>query len=228
MFLIKCPWRHNILFTCLYNNRKQLDFLWRFPDLFILPANWISSLVRPSRVSPFLHSKNTPVPPLWREHDVPIFRHFKLSIHNYMDCNQFIQAFIFSLFLPLSCFFFLDKAAGCIVSSQCLASPHVQTFFGNYKQPIQPREAFVDSFPVCINIYQARKQRQMSTMRRCLRVAQWWAHSCSGLKRNPSIRFVVLKHFVKLQGVGGKWEGSSLAAVELENSLIAKMDVQFH
>lgn len=70
-------------------------------------------------------------------------------------------------------------------------------FFGNYKQPGQPREAFVDSFPVCINIYQARKHRQMSTMRRFLRVARWWAHSCSGLKCNPTIRFVVLKHFVQ-------------------------------
>lgn len=99
-----------------------------------------------SSVCRFLHSKNTPVPPLLREQDVPIFRHFKLSIPNYMDCNQFIQAFIFSLFHPLSCFFlFLDKAAGCIVSSQSLASLHVQTFFGNYKQPSQPREALSTS-----------------------------------------------------------------------------------
>lgn len=102
----------------------------------------------------------------------------------------------FPSFTPSAVFFFLDRAAGCIVSSQCLASPHVQTFLGNYKQPSQPREAFVDSFPVCINIYQARKQRQMSTMRRFLRVAQWWAHSCSGLKHNPSIRFMLLTHFV--------------------------------
>ncbi len=121
--------------------------------------------------------------------------------------------------------FFLDRAAGCIVSSQCLASPHVQTFFGNYKQPSQPREARVDSFPVCINIYQAWKHRQMSTMRRFLRVARWRAHSCSGLKCNPSIRFVVFKHFVQLHGGGGV--PASLADAELENFSIDKMNVPF-
>lgn len=94
-------------FTCLYNNGKQLEFLRRFPDLFILPANRINSLVRPCRLSVFSFTpKILQCLQLWREHNVPIFRHFKLSIHNYMDCNQFIQAFIFSLFHPLSCFFF--------------------------------------------------------------------------------------------------------------------------
>lgn len=217
----------DFFFTCLYNNGKQLEFLRRFPDLFILPANRINSLVRPCRLSVFSFTpKILQCLQLWREHNVPIFRHFKLSIHNYMDCNQFIQAFIFSLFHPLSCFFFfLDRAAGCIVSSQCLASPHVQTFFGNYKQPSQPREAFADSFTFCINIYQARKHRQMSTMRRFHRVARWWAHSCSGLKCNPSIRFVVLKHFVQLQKGG---DPNSLAAAELVNSLIANINVQLH
>lgn len=59
-----------------------------------------------SSISCSLHYKNTLVPLLWREHDVPIFCHFKFSIQNHMDCHQFIQAFIFSLFRPLSCFFF--------------------------------------------------------------------------------------------------------------------------
>lgn len=99
---------------------------------------------------------------------------------------------------------FLDRAAGCIVSSQCLASPHVQTFFGNYKQPGQPREAFVDCFPVCINIYQAGKHRQMSTMRQFLHVAQWRARSGPGLNRNPGITFVVVKTFCVIAMRGPK------------------------
>lgn len=133
-----------------------------------------------------------------------------------MDCHQFTQAFIFSPLSPRQLiFFFLDRAAGCIVSSQRLTSLRVQTFFGNYKQPRQPREAFVDSFPVCINIYQAGKQRQMSTMRRFLRVARWLARSCSGLKRNPSIRFEVLKHVVQLQE--GKGRGGFPTFWRLQN-----------
>lgn len=108
----------------------------------------------------------------------------------------------FSSFTPSAVSFFLDRAAGCLVSCQCLTSPRVQTFFGNYKQPSQPREAFVDSFPVCINIYQAGKHRHMSTMRRFPRVALWWAHSCSGLKCDPNIGFVVLKHSVQWRGGG--------------------------
>lgn len=49
----------------------------------------------------------------------------------------------------------------------------------------------------------------------------------SGLKRNPSIRFVVLKHVVQLQGGEGGGFPTSLAAAELESSFIAKLNVQF-
>lgn len=63
-------------------------------------------------------------------------------------------------------FFFLSRQLGCRVSSQCLTSPHVQTFLGIYKQLSQPREAFVDCFPACINIYQPGKHSHMSAMRR--------------------------------------------------------------
>lgn len=85
-----------------------------------------------SSVCRFLHSKNTPVPPLLREQDVPIFRHFKLSIPNYMDCNQFIQAFIFSLFHPLSCFFYsLTRQLVALyhlkVSLHCMYKPFLAT-----------------------------------------------------------------------------------------------------
>lgn len=98
-----------------------------------------------------------------------------LSTQLYGSSPIYPSLHLFSPFHPLGCFlfYFFDRVAGCIVLSQCLASPHVQTFLGNYKQPSQPREAFVDSLPVCINIYQARKQRQMSAMRRFLRVARW-------------------------------------------------------
>lgn len=166
---------------------------------------------------------------MWREQDVLISHHFKLSVHNYMDCHKFIQAFIFFPSFTLSCISFLDRAAGCIVSSRCLASPHVQTFLGNYKQPRQPREAFVDSFSVCINIYQARKQRQMSTMRRFLRVARWWADSCSGLKSNPSIRFVVLTHFVDRgeSPTSGCCKPAELIAMDMEKLRIVTRHLVF-
>lgn len=152
-------------------------------SLSLLPAKRISSPIRPqASIAPSLHSKNTPVPPRRREQDVPIFHRFKLSICN---CKSPIhpslhrsllspsRLFCFFFFLSFLCFFCIDMAAGCIESSQCLASLRLQTFFGNYKQPSQPREAFVDSFADCINIYQALKHRQTSTMRRFLRVA-WW------------------------------------------------------
>lgn len=100
--------------------------------------------------------------------------HLKLSIHNYMDCHQFYPSLhLFPAFTPSAVSFFH-------LTGQLLALYHLnvslccmlQTIFGNHKWPSQPRGAFVDSFPVCINIYQARKQRQMSTMRKCLLVTR--------------------------------------------------------
>lgn len=125
----------------------------------------------------------------------------------------------FSSFSPSAVSFF--QAAGCMVSCQCLTSPHVQTFFGNYKQPSQPREAFVDSFPVCINIYQTEKHGHMSTVRRFPCVARWRAHSCLGLKYDPSIRFVLLRHSVCVWGGGG---GDSLIAKPRLPKLICAHD----
>lgn len=145
--------------------------------------------------------------------------HLKLSIHNYMDCHQFYPSLhLFPAFTPSAVSFFH-------LTGQLLALYHLnvslccmlQTIFGNHKWPSQPRGAFVDSFPVCINIYQARKQRQMSTMRKCLLVTRLWAHP--GSKCNPSIRFVVLKHCCTVSRVGG----SPLAPAELEISLIANI-----
>lgn len=204
MFLIKAHVETQYFFARLYDNGKQLYFLRRFPDLFILPANWISCLVRPSRLS--VLSFTPKILQCLHCGGNKMFPSFAILNSQYIIIwivTNLSKPSSFPSFSPSAVFFFLDRAAGCIVSSQCLASPRVQTFFGNYKQPSQPREAFVDSFPVCINIYQARKQRQMSTMRRFLRVARWWARSCSGLKRNPSIRFVVLKHFVQMCTVFG-------------------------
>lgn len=52
---------------------------------------------------------------------------------NYTDCHRCIRAFIF---FPLSAVFFpIDGAAGCIVSSQCLASPRVQSFLATPSSP---------------------------------------------------------------------------------------------
>lgn len=90
-------------FTTMENNWACLR---RFPDC-LLQANRISSPVRPQAlIGPSLHSKNTPVPPHWREQDVPIFHRFNLSMYNYIDSHWSIQAFVFSFFHPLDCFFF--------------------------------------------------------------------------------------------------------------------------
>lgn len=78
------------LLTCLHINGKQLYFK-----------------ETPSIINAARHlSKNTPVPPVWREQDVPSFCHLKLSIHNCMDCDRFIKAFIIFLFHPLQLFLF--------------------------------------------------------------------------------------------------------------------------
>lgn len=127
--------------------------------------------------------------PVQREH-VPIFFFFFAIV----DCPSHYPR---PALAPSAVFFSLDRAAGCMVWFECLTSLRVQTFFGIYKQPRQPREAFVDYFPACINIYQPGKHRHMSAMRQCLRVARWRAGSCLGLKCDPKTRFVVLKHSVR-------------------------------
>ena len=156
--------------------RRTIAFFKEIPTLIYSASKMIKQPSKTqSSISHLLHSKNTPVPPLHCG-GTKMFPSFAILNSQYIIIwivTNSSRPSSFPSFSPLSCFFFLDRAAGCIVSSQCLASPRVQTFFGNYKQPSQPREAFVDSFPVCINIYQARKHRQMSTMRRFLRVARW-------------------------------------------------------
>ncbi len=93
------------IFYTILQQLKAIGFLKEIPRL-ICSASTLNKYLSESGSSiiPSLHFKNTPVPPLQREQDVPIFRPFKLSIHNCMDCYQFIQAFICFLFHPLSCF----------------------------------------------------------------------------------------------------------------------------
>lgn len=70
------------------------------------PSQTQASISRP------LHSKNTPVPTLWREQHVPIY------LFAILNTQYIIIWIVTNSSEPLSNFFFLDEAAGCIVSSQ--------------------------------------------------------------------------------------------------------------
>lgn len=122
-------------------------FLRRFTDLFILPANRISSLVRPSHLSVGSFTpKILQCLHCWGNKMSPSFAILNSQYLIIWIVTNLSKPSSFPSFTPSAVFFlFLDKAAGCIVSSQSLASLHVQTFFGNYKQPSQPREALSTS-----------------------------------------------------------------------------------
>lgn len=93
------------------------------------------------------------------------------------------------------------SSIGQLVAADHLDVSHrrvYKPFLASTSSRVSQERLLSTPLPVCINIYQPGKQRQMSTMRQFIRVVWWRAHSCTGLKCNPSIRFVVVKHFVQL------------------------------
>lgn len=112
---------------------------------------------------------------------------------------------LFSFSTLSAVYSFSDGAASYVISSPSLTSLRLWTFFGSYKQLRQPRQAFVDLFPVCINIYQAGKHRHVTGMTWCLCDARGWADSL-GLATDPNIWSVALKQSAE-NPEGPHWEG---------------------
>lgn len=99
---------------------------------------------------------------------------------------------LFSYFTLSAVYSFPAQAASYVISSPCLTPLRLWTFLGSYKQLRQPRQAFVDLFPVCINIYQAGKHEHVTGMTWCLcdargwddlfRITNWSKHLICGIK----------------------------------------------